>query len=83
MTIPAVVVPAVIGMSRDLNPNETISMTADEASWLGKVFRVAFFSPYNFVFSNNYHKYAVSDFVFSVIFHRIVFGDCFFFLHLL
>lgn len=36
LAIPTIVVSSVIGDSVHLNPDETISMTYDEASWLGK-----------------------------------------------
>lgn len=35
--IATIVVPSVRGASEQLNPDETISMTPDEASWLGKL----------------------------------------------
>lgn len=37
LAIPTIVVSSVIGASNSLNPDETISMTIDEASWLGTV----------------------------------------------
>lgn len=36
--ITTIVVPSVLGTSESLNPDETISMDPDEASWLGKLY---------------------------------------------
>lgn len=36
IAISSIVIPSVIGMSNQLNPDETLHMTADDASWLGK-----------------------------------------------
>lgn len=33
-SIATIVIPSVLGTSKDLNPDETISMTTDQASWL-------------------------------------------------
>lgn len=35
LAIPSIVVPSVIGVSQELNPDETLHMTAEQASWLG------------------------------------------------
>lgn len=35
LAIPSLVVPSVIGISADLNPDEILKMSPDEASWLG------------------------------------------------
>lgn len=35
LAIPSIVVPSVIGISSNLNPDEILHMTPDEASWLG------------------------------------------------
>lgn len=37
LSISTIVVPSVLGTSELLNPDETISMTPGEASWLGKL----------------------------------------------
>lgn len=36
LAFPTILVPAVLGLSNVINPNESLHMTADEASWLGK-----------------------------------------------
>lgn len=36
LAFPTIVVPAVLGLSDAINPNESLHMTADEASWLGE-----------------------------------------------
>lgn len=35
LTIASIVVPSVIGLNDNLNPDEVLHMTPDEASWLG------------------------------------------------
>lgn len=40
LAFPTIVVPAVIGVSSVINPNESIHMTADEASWLGMILTI-------------------------------------------
>lgn len=38
LAIASIVVPSVIGQSGNLNPDETLHMTIEEASWLGKFY---------------------------------------------
>lgn len=35
-TFPVIIIPALTGILNDHNQNETLSLTASEASWLGK-----------------------------------------------
>lgn len=37
IAFPSIVIPSLIGISKELNPDETLQMTAVQASWLGKV----------------------------------------------
>lgn len=37
LAIPSIVVPSVIGISSNLNPDEILHMTPDEASWLASI----------------------------------------------
>lgn len=36
LAFPTIVIPSVIGVTLDINPDESLHMTPDEASWLGK-----------------------------------------------
>lgn len=60
IAISSIVVPSVIGVSKNLNPDETLHMTPDEASWLGKAI-FTFFSLKKFILNqlNTYSKYIV------------------------
>lgn len=35
LAFPTIIIPSVIGVSKHLDPNETIHMTPDQASWMG------------------------------------------------
>lgn len=55
LAFPTIVVPSVIGASFDINPDETLHMTPDEASWLGNLYfyiyfnkKFSLFSPFTF-----------------------------------
>lgn len=37
LAFPSIVVPSVLGNSKNLNPDEILHMTPDEATWLGKI----------------------------------------------
>lgn len=34
---PSIVIPSLIGLNQELNPNETLRITASQASWIGKI----------------------------------------------
>lgn len=38
LAIPTIVIPALTGKNNALNPNETVFVTAEQASWLGMLF---------------------------------------------
>lgn len=46
IAISSIVVPSVIGVSKNLNPDETLHMTPDEATWLGETFPLIIFFIY-------------------------------------
>lgn len=38
IAFPALVIPSLTGVSSELNPDENLSISAAQASWLGKIF---------------------------------------------
>lgn len=50
----SIVIPSLVGISSDINPDETVHITADESSWLCKVYYSTFSkSEYKFQPKNN------------------------------
>lgn len=54
LAFPSIVVPSVIGISSNLNPDETLHMTPDEASWLGQYIYIGLLFHSNKVLSSAY-----------------------------
>lgn len=34
----SILIPSILGLNQDLNPNETLRISASQASWIGRIF---------------------------------------------
>lgn len=59
---PSIVIPSLVGLNKELNPNETLRITASQASWIGKMeyFNVAISCCELQVFTTNFHIFSAS-----------------------
>lgn len=54
-SFPSIIIPSLIGISRDLNPNETVHATPSQASWIGINWK-------HFFFRSNYSNQLTNEF---------------------